>query len=43
MTLGRFLIFFVLGLVIAWVAHWTWLYLILALAAAWVIYRLIRR
>ena len=43
MTLGRFLIFFVLGLVIAGVAQWTWLYWILALAAAWVIYRLIRR
>ena len=43
MTLGRFLIFFVLGLVIAWIAQWTWLYWILTLAAAWVIYRLIRR
>ncbi len=43
MTLGRFLIFFVLGLVISWIAQWTWLYWMLALAAAWVIYRLIRR
>ncbi len=43
MTLGRFLIFFVFGLVIAWVAQWIWLYWMLALAAAWVIYRLIRR
>ena len=43
MTLGRFLIFFVLGLVIAWIAQWTWLYWILALAAVWVAYRLIRQ
>ena len=43
MTFGRFLFFFVFGLVIAWFTKWTWLYLILVLAAAWVISRLIRR
>ena len=43
MTFGRFLFFFVFGLAIAWVTQWIWLYWILALAAAWVVYRLIRR
>ena len=44
MTLGRFLVLFVVGLVIAWaVPQLTWLYLILAIAAVWVIFRLLRR
>ena len=34
MTLGRFLVFFVIGLVLATVLNLTWLYWILAAAAA---------
>ena len=44
MTLGRFLVLFVVGLVIAWaVPQLTWLYWILTIAAVWVIFRLLRR
>ena len=44
MTLGRFLVLFVVGLVIAWaVPQLTWLYWILAIASVWVISRLLRR
>ena len=44
MTLGRFLVLFVAGLVIAWaVPQLTWLYWILAIAAVWVVFRLLRR
>lgn len=43
MTLGRFLVFFTVGLAVAWLSQWTWLYWILALAAAWVVFRLLRR
>ena len=44
MTLGRFLVLFVVGLVIAWaVPQLTWLYWILAIAAVWVIFRPLRR
>ena len=43
MTLGRFLVFFTAGLAVAWLGQWTWLYWILALAAAWVAFRLLRR
>ena len=32
MTLGRFLVLFVVGLVTAWAAQLTWLYWILAIA-----------
>ena len=44
MTLGRFLVLFVVGLVIAWaVPQLIWLYWILAIAAVWVVFRLLRR
>ena len=44
MTLGRFLVLFVLGLATAWaVPQLTWLYWILAIAAVWVVFRLLRR
>ena len=44
MTLGRFLVLFVVGLVIAWaVPQLTWLYSILAIAAVWVVFRLLSR
>ena len=44
MTLGRFLVLFVVGLVIAWaVPQLTWMYWILAIAAVWVVVRLLRR
>ncbi len=44
MTLGLFLVLFVGGLVIAWaVPQLTWLYWILAIAAVWVVFRLLRR
>tara|TARA_B100000482_G_scaffold45807_1_gene30019 strand:- start:317 stop:448 length:132 start_codon:yes stop_codon:yes gene_type:complete len=43
MTLGRFLVLFVVGLVTAWAAQLTWLYWILAIAAVWVVFRLLRR
>ena len=44
MTLGRFLVLFVVGRVIAWaVPQLTWLYWILAIAAVWVVFRLLRR
>ena len=44
MTLGRFLVLFVVGLVIAWaVPRLTWLYWILSIAAVWVVFRLLRR
>ena len=44
MTLGRFLVLFVVGLVIACtVPQLTWLYWILAITAVWVIFRLLRR
>lgn len=44
MTLGLFLVLFVVGLVIAWaVPQLTWLYWILAIAAVWVVFRLLRR
>jgi len=44
MTLGRFLVLFVVGLVIAWaVPQLTWLYWILGIAAVWVVFRLLRR
>jgi len=40
MTLGRFLVFFVIGLVLATVLNLTWLYWILAAAAATVAIKL---
>ena len=44
MTLGRFLVLFVVGLVIAWaVPQLSWLYWILAIAAVWVVFRLLCR
>ena len=43
MTLGRFLVFLVLGLATAWLAQLTWLYWILAFAAVWVVFRLLCR
>ena len=44
MTLGRFLLLFVVGLVIAWaVPQLTWLYWILAIAAVLVVFRLLCR
>ena len=40
MTLGRFLVFFVIGLVLATLLNLTWLYWILAAAAATVAIKL---
>ena len=42
MTLGRFLLFFVVGLMAAWLLQWLWLYWILAIAAVWVVIQLLR-
>jgi len=43
MTLGRFLLFFLIGLAVAWFAQWVWLYWILAVAAVIVVIQLLRR
>jgi hypothetical protein len=42
MTFGRFLILFAVGVVAALVLKLTWLYLLLGLAAGWVVFKLIK-
>ena len=42
MTLGRFLILFAVGVVVALMLKLTWLYWLLGLAAVWVVFKLIK-
>ena len=41
-TLGRFLLFFAVGVIAAVALKLTWLYWLLGLAAAWVVFKLIK-
>jgi len=42
MTLGRFLVFVVVGLAAAWIFQLSWLYWLIAIAALWVVFQLVR-
>tara|TARA_B100001079_G_scaffold8439_1_gene7119 strand:- start:180 stop:311 length:132 start_codon:yes stop_codon:yes gene_type:complete len=41
-TFGRVLALFALGLIAAVVLQWSWIYWLLAAAALWVLFRLVR-
>ena len=43
MTLGTFLILFLIGLAVALTFQWVWMFWVLAAAGAWVLVQLIRR